>query len=214
MERTFWQERWEQGKLGFHEGKPNDFLKKHAHLFDERRRVLVPLSGKSHDLWFLAKREHEVVGVEFVERAAKLTFAEAGVFRDEAPLGKFKALKGGGVTQLVGDFFDATPNVVGTFDAAYDRAALVAVDPPTRRRYVEVLASLLSPSSPVLLVTVAYDQRLASGPPWSVGDDEVHALFDGKFVVEKLEERPAEPVEKLREAGGTMTESAWSLVLR
>jgi thiopurine S-methyltransferase len=214
MELSYWQEKWEGGQVAFHENKPNALLVKHAGKLDDQKRVLVPLSGKSQDLWFLAKREHEVVGVEFVEKAAKAAFAQAGVGYDAEPLGKFRALKGGGVVQLVGDFFDATPNVVGMFDAAYDRAALVAVDPPTRRKYVEVLASLLAPGAPVLLVTLTYDQKLIGGPPWSVSDDEVRALFASAFDVERLESRDAEPSPKMKEAGASIVETIWSLQKR
>lgn len=214
MEQSFWQERWESGQIGFHEGKTNALLAKHAGKLDDQKRVLVPLSGKSQDLWFLAKREHEVVGVEFVERAAKATFAQAGVGYDVEPLGKYRALKGGGVVQLVGDFFDATPNVVGIFDAAYDRAALTAVDPPMRRKYVDVLASLLAPGAPVLLVTMTYDQKLVAGPPWSLSDDEVRALFAASFDVERIEARDAEPSPRMKEAGATVVETIWSLQKR
>lgn len=218
MERAFWAERWAEGKTAFHEGAPNALLHRNASLFDGKQRVLVPLSGKSHDLWYLAARGLEVTGIEFVDVAARAFFDEAGEPYRTEPRGPYQALvaeaQGGRITQLVGDMFDAAPNVVGTFDALYDRAALIALDPPSRRRYVDVLQALLAPGAGGLLVTLTYDQSVAPGPPWSVSDDEVHALFDGAFQMDVLDVRPTQDNARLQAAGAKCVETAWQLTRR
>ena len=60
---------------------------------------------------------------------------------------------GADITLYLGDFFklDQPPaaGAVGRFDAVWDRAALVAVDPPTRARYAEVLAAVVVPGGKV-----------------------------------------------------------------
>jgi thiopurine S-methyltransferase len=77
------------------------------------------------------------------------------------------------VTLLQGDFFDLD----GTFDAALDRAALVALPPETRPGYAQHLRARLLPAAPLLLVTIEYDARRREGPPYPVFPDEVRRLF-------------------------------------
>ena len=72
----------------------------------------------------------------------------------------------------------------GLFDAAFDRAALVALEPRDRKRYIEKLASLLRPGAKALLVTMEHD--VGSGPPFSVPRDEVERLLSGAFDIEEL----------------------------
>lgn len=213
MELSYWQGRWDRGEIGFHEAGGNDLLVAHAHLLDGRQRVLVPLCGKSVDMTFLAERGMSVVGIEAVRAACSAYFADAGVPEHVEARGPFaihrideaRARGAGAAASRVqiaeGDVFAAHPDHLGTFDAAYDRAALIALAPDTRARYVDVLRALLRPRARLLLVTVAYDQRLTPGPPWSIDDALVKTLFRDGFVVEKVLERPAEIRSKLKEAG-------------
>lgn len=225
MDLSFWKERWETGQTGFHEGRPNELLVRHAPLLDGRRRVLVPLAGKATDMLFLATRGHDVVGVEAIEQACRgffddngLPLVESGPSEERGP---FRAFAGGGVELLCGDFFEATPARLGTFDAAWDRAALIALDPTTRRRYVDTVHALLAPGGRILLVTFAYDQTKLPGPPWSVDDATVQALFladsagGPRFTVEKLEERRADGGPKFKAAGADeLTESIYLVTRR
>jgi thiopurine S-methyltransferase len=105
--------------------------------------------------------------------------------------------------------------VGGPVDAVYDRAALVALDPPTRAAYVGSLLRVLAPGGRVLLVTFAYDQAKLPGPPWSIDDDTVHALFDAAFVVRCLARRDEPIGPKFAAAGVTsLVEACWLLERR
>ncbi len=69
----------------------------------------------------------------------------------------------------------------------FDRGALVALPPPMRRRYAEHLLTILPLGAQILLLTIEYDQSLASGPPFSVQPDEVTALFGARCSVDLLD---------------------------
>ena len=84
------------------------------------------------------------------------------------------------VAIAVGDFFHTTVDVLGTFDGVYDRAALIALPPEMRSRYVAHLRSLVRPGGRVLLVTLDFDA--AGGPPFSVTEEEVRTLYAGAHV--------------------------------
>ena len=61
--------------------------------------------------------------------------------------------------------------------AVYDRAALIALPPEQRADYVAHLDRLLPGARRTLLVTLQYPQEQMQGPPFSVAEREVRALF-------------------------------------
>lgn len=186
MKQEFWQERWDTNQRGFHEGKPNALLVAHADRLPAKGRILVPLSGKAIDLVWLEERGYEVVGIEFVQNAIDQ-------FHEEHPSSNVKLVQG--------DMFAQTPDAIGTFDAIYDRAALVALEPSTRARYVEVCRTLLKPNAPTFLIAFAYDQTKAPGPPFSVEEKTIRDLFAGSMI--ELVETRASSINspRMREAG-------------
>src|SRR5262249_48605138 len=149
------------------------FLERHVdQLGPAPRRVLVPLCGKTEDLAFLASRGHEVIGIEAVDEAVKAFFHEHGLeptVRELSPGGRSYSAER--VTLLVGDFFACTRQEVGTVDALYDRAALVALPADVRPRYVAHLRGLLQTGSAGIVVTFEYDQTRMTPPPHSVSAD-------------------------------------------
>lgn len=207
----FWGDAWRQGKIGFHEGKPNHFLARHrAHLGD-RSRVLVPMCGKAEDLMFLAAAgtgEHTVVGVELIEDAVKLFFTEHGLTPAVTTHPHHVAYRHGALTIFAGDYFAITPELTGRCTALYDRAALIALPPELRARYVEHTRRLLAPEVPALLVTLEYDQARFTGPPFSVPEAEVRALYAPREM-RQLEERE----DLRRPERGFTAERCWALDL-
>jgi thiopurine S-methyltransferase len=210
MDERFWQERWATRQIGFHEGKPNDLLAQHIALLDGRKRVLVPLAGKAVDMMLLASRGMSVVGVELVEAPCREFFDDNALpHRRE---GDRFVSEDGRITIVCGDMLACTRESLGTFDAVYDRAALVALDPSMRRAYVDTIARMLEPAARTLLVTFAYDQSKIDGPPWSVSDADVHALYgrDARSRIELVTQRALVPRPKFIERGVTSeTESLY-----
>lgn len=210
MQPSFWQERWATKQIGFHEGKPNDLLAAHAHLLGGRSRVLVPLCGKATDMLLLASLGMQVVGVEFVETACREFFADNALpYRREQD--RFVS-DDGRITVVCADMFASTRELLGgAFDAVYDRAALVAVEPVRRTQYVDTIANLLEPAARTLLVTFAYDQTRVQGPPWSISEADVRALYGAKAAkIERVATRDLVPRPRMLAAGvKTETESLY-----
>jgi thiopurine S-methyltransferase len=204
MERDYWLERWRSGNIGgFHLSEANPRLVEHIELLESGgpRRVLVPLSGKSLDLAYLASRGHEVVGIELSEDAARAFFAERGVVPEVRRDGPFLRLAEPGIALLVGDFFAAEVADLGAFDAAYDRASMIALPPALRDRYVPKLLSLLAPGANLLLVTLDFDAE--GGPPFSIGVDEVRTRYAGHEVRELAATEDTAESPKLLQRGAT-----------
>ena len=175
MTADYWLDRWQAGRIGFHLRDANPLLLEHAAVFGESTRILVPLCGKSADLEWLATRGYEVVGIELSELAAQAFFAERSLTPTRRADGEFVIYEHGKVAIWVGDFFAATRTRLLTFDAAYDRAAMIAMPPELRKRYASHLQSLLTPKAKLLLVTLHFD--VPGGPPFSVPPEEVSEAY-------------------------------------
>lgn len=203
-----WLSRWKKGRTGWHEVNGNRALRRFWPEVAPGSRVLVPLCGKSPDLLWLARQGLEVTGVELSDIAARGFFDESGL--------EVKVTANDGMIHYsalelpvqinVGDYFDfeATP-----FDALYDRASLVALAPELRPRYIEHTKRLLKPSARMMLVTLEYEQSLASGPPFSVPSEEVLVYWPNARRMDIRDDIDDCPP-KFREAGvSEFLEVAW-----
>ena len=179
MESSFWHKRWESNQIGFHQKRVNPYLQAHwaGLALPAECRVLVPLCGKSQDLAWLAGQGHRVLGVELSRRAVEDFFLEHGLEPKVTQQGAFEVWESGDVQLWCGDFFALQPDDVAQCVGFYDRAALIALPPAMRQRYMAFLSTLLPARCAGLLVTLEYDQSRIDGPPFAVFDDEVRAGF-------------------------------------
>jgi thiopurine S-methyltransferase len=191
MDATFWHQRWEQGRTGWHQQEVDRLLRKHwpALQVPAGARVWVPLCGSSLDLAWLAARGHRVFGVELSPLACRAFFEREGVAPDVRHAGAFEVYSGAGVELWAGDAFELAPADLAGVGAVYDRAALIALPPALRRRYAERLYGALPPGCAGLLITLEYPQQQRAGPPFAVDEAEVRALFGRDWQLEHLERR-------------------------
>ncbi|MES1926668.1 thiopurine S-methyltransferase [Salinisphaera sp. T31B1] len=191
MDRDFWLERWDNQQIGFHQPKGQPLLHRFWPTLElaEDAPVLVPLCGKTPDMAWLASRGHSVTGIEFSERAAADFFDEQRIPRETTDEGPFRHISGQGVELYVGDFFAYPVERIARFGAVYDRAALIALPPELRADYAKHLLDGLAPGARILLITLDYDQQEMSGPPFAVGDSEVHRLYGDRADIACVSER-------------------------
>lgn len=203
MEPKFWQSRWQQGKIGFHEPDVNPKLAQYlaALMLPKGSRIFVPLCGKSKDIGWLARQGYDVIGVELVDSAAKALWDELEVtpsivqYRD---MTHYQAKYAEQIIDIwVGNILDLTPADVGHIDAIYDRAALVALPdmPPDylRSRYVQQLLDL-SHSAPQLLITFIFDQDKRAGPPFVLTPQQIEDYYAEHYQLTLLEDKQCEAV--------------------
>lgn len=209
MEKSFWDERWSQGQIGFHLADANPRLVAHVSKLGTAGRVLVPLCGKTLDMSFLVAAGFDVVGIEFVEVAARSYFAEAGVQPLRVEQDGFVGYHHGKVTIWVADVLMITPQVIGHVDAIYDRAAVVALPEDLRTQYGSKLASFCQAGARLLLVSFEHD--LASGPPFSVDPEDVQRLFGASFSLGLVERvNTIDESSRWKERGATrVAEAVW-----
>ncbi len=195
MNPKFWQERWQDKRIGFNQRKVNPLLTKYFPYLNLPRgsRVFAPLCGKSIDMLWLAEQGYEVVGVDLVESAVQEFFAEQNILptvnehvNDSAIKcyqGQFKAQT---ITLWVADIFALSATDIGSIDAVYDRAALIAMPPNMRVKYSEQVI-ILSNNALQLLLTLNYDQSEWAGPPFSISHEQVQQYYSYHYQINELE---------------------------
>lgn len=191
MEPTFWHERWNSGRTGFHGAEIKRSL---IEWFDRLGvdagfPVFVPLCGKSLDMAWIRARGHPVVGVELSPVAVRDFFREQAINATEKGSSSLVVHEGGGYRIYCGDFFGMSAADLTGVGAVYDRAALVALPPSMRQRYVDHLLSIVPAAAPILLFSLEYDSAEMEGPPFSVSVDEVRDRFASRRPVQLLESR-------------------------
>ncbi len=200
-----WLERWQIGRIGWHEAQGNRNLQQHWRA--KGKRVLVPLCGKTPDLLWLEAQGNEVVGVELSDIAVQAFFDEneLGYERREGTLDAYRATDRR-VTIFCGDYFEFAET---GFDAHYDRGALVALSPELRQKYARHTSALLAADAEQLVIAVQYDQQVCDGPPFSISADEMRGYWAHLEVVAKVDDTANAPPKFLEAGLDLMHETVW-----
>ena len=193
MEHSFWHSKWQKNEIGFHEPEGNALLVKYASfLFGDDnpstslKRIFVPLCGKTRDIGWLLSNDCEVVGAELSEVAIIQLFEELGVEPTVTITSNGKIYAKDGLTIYVGDIFKLTSSNLGDVTGIYDRAALVALPSPLREQYAAHLMAITQ-CAPQLIISFEYDQNEMAGPPFSVNEKNVDALYSADYNIQRLE---------------------------
>ena len=227
MNPEFWQKRWQEGRIGFNQSTVNPLLTEYFNRLNltAGSLIFVPLCGKSIDMIWLATQGYDVVGVELVETAVQEFFAEQNIEpivyqqADNPTIRYYQSqLSGQTITLWVADIFALTPKDIGSIDAVYDKAALIALPADMRMRYSEQVRKLSSDTSkvdvanneitPQLLLTLNYDQRKKNGPPFSINNEQLEQYYSAHYQIYELASVPS----SIGSAPDiTVTEQVWLL---
>jgi thiopurine S-methyltransferase len=162
MEHEFWHRRWANKEIGFHEGSVNKYLYKHW----------PELAGKG-------------TGVELSDIACKDFFEEVSEKAMVHPGEPFTVFRHDHLQIWNGDFFQLVPADLSHVRLVYDRAALIALPPDIRRKYVEHLTAVTPDNTHTLLITLDYEGSPTS-PPFNVSNDEVYELYAEDYHIEHI----------------------------
>lgn len=191
MDPNFWHQRWQEGRIGFHQERITPLLEGHWDAIGASpgSRVFVPLAGKSLDMAWLAARGHRVLGVELSRLAIEQFFDEHALTPEIRETRYGTHYSAGDIELICGDAFDLDAAALADCQAVFDRAALIALPPELRTSYLRELYVRLPAGCRGLLVTLEYPQHQKQGPPFSVDEAEVRAGLAAGWSVEVLERR-------------------------
>jgi thiopurine S-methyltransferase len=215
MHAEFWIDKWQKAEIGFHLEDYHPMLTRHWRTLGvgAGARVFVPLCGKSLDMIFLLRQGCQVIGNELSPIAIQQFFADQNLQVTSTTVSGITVYEAAGIRLIQGDFFQLDRQTLGSFEAVYDRASLIAMPPDLQHHYAEHLLALAPVAAPILLITLDYDPAEMNGPPFATPADQVTRLFGASFHIKMLEridalaDNPA-----LQRRGLTaLSETAWHL---
>ena len=188
MEASFWHKKWESNQIGFHANQPNHLLVKYIDQLNlkDGSRVFIPLCGKTLDIAWLLSKGYKVSGAELSEMAIQQLFKALKLTPEITNIGTLIHYHTENIDLFVGDIFNLSPDILGSVDAVFDRAALVALPIELRKQYTAHLTTLTA-NAPQLLICFEYDQSEMNGPPFSIVSSEVKQHYAADYDVTLLD---------------------------
>ncbi|UTJ06571.1 thiopurine S-methyltransferase [Arcobacter roscoffensis] len=189
MDLDFWNERWEKEEIAFHMKKVNPMLIKYFHKLNlaQKKRIFLPLCGKTLDIAWLLSKGYSIVGIELNKDAIDALFHELNITPLISKENDFVKYSAKNIDIYVGDFFKMSAEILKPIDAIYDRAALVALPLEMRIEYVSHLLNITN-VAPQLLISYDYEQNIMSGPPFSVPLSEIEHHYSDYYEIKLLDE--------------------------
>jgi Thiopurine S-methyltransferase (TPMT). len=141
MEHDFWHRCWQNNEVGFHEPQPNDLLMQYLNALklSPDSVMFLPLCGKTLDIGWLLSQGHQVVGIELDVLAVEQLFKQLDIVPDKQVINDdLSCYKGPNITVYQGDIFKLSKEQLGSVDAVYDRAAMVALPEEMRKNTVSI----------------------------------------------------------------------------
>lgn len=111
---------------------------------------------------------------------------------------------------LVGDYFKLNAELLGSVDATYDRASLVALPTDMRTDYTQHLQTITA-TAPQLLITFDYDQSQQAGPPFAIPATEVKTHYAKAYSIQQM---ASVPVKGGLKGGCGALEQVWALQVK
>ena len=204
-DHQFWSEKWSSDDTPWANGPTDLWLLGEHEKFCELGlkpgcKVLVPLCGNSIAVRFLWEKGHEVVAVEYVEKAVQSLIQTR--FSDleftKSPEGVHSADR---LSIHCGDFFQFKSE--STFDFVYDRAALIALFPDQRKKYTKLISKHIGPKGFQCLVSFESDGDYPDVPPFPVTEEEIKQSYPDFETLLRSEAQIEELSEQMLERGVT-----------
>lgn len=198
MNAEFWHSRWQEKRIGFNQSAVNPLLMSYFKQLNVKAgsRIFVPLCGKSIDMAWLAAQGYDVVGVELVETAVQAFFTEQNISPtvhqhvDNSAIKYYQGqLSGQTITLWVADIFALTTEDIGSVNAVYDKAALIALPADMRVQYSAQMYQL-SANAPQFIITLTYDQSKKAGPPFSISSEQIQQYYGDNYHISELASEP------------------------
>lgn len=147
----------------------------------------MPLCGKAVDILWLSQQGFNVIGVELSSVAIESFFAESELEYEKKQVENFVVYKSPNITLYHGDFMHIQAQQLEACKLVYDRASIVAIESFNRAAYKAKMLEIIPAATPMLLVTLDYDQDKMQGPPFSVPVDEITSLYQQEYNLELLQ---------------------------
>ena len=138
-------------------------------------KVCIVGCGRGYDAIMIAQKGFEVTAVDFAPSAINAV--------------KKLAKKSDVIVHIIqDDIFSLTPDYSNTFDFIIEQTCFCAIHPSRRKDYEKLVRSILKPGGKLIGLWFPLDKTLKEGgPPWGTTVEEVKAIFNSEWKIEKEE---------------------------
>jgi SAM-dependent methyltransferase len=174
----FWNERYANNDIGWDLGGVTPVFKDWANNLKKKSKILVPGAGSGYDALYFANLGHEVLAVDFSEKAINRIKKQSQEMKIN-------------IQTLTCDFFNLTNLISVEFDYIVEYTFFCAIDPIRRKEYSNVAHSLLKESGLLVALFLPLNKDISEGgPPFSVSKSEIEDVFSKKFKLIKSLKHP------------------------
>lgn len=163
MDKTFWQQRYNENTTGWDIGQVSEPLKAYIDQLENKElRILIPGCGFGHEAKYLAENGFSnVTVIDLVDDAIR-------DLRENYPE----------IRCITGDFFALEENE--SFNLILEQTLFCAIIPSMREKYIRKVAKLLVPGGKY--VGVLFNREFEVGPPFGGDVDEYRDYLDPRFT--------------------------------
>lgn len=175
MDHTQWLKTWDEkpDSAPWAMKGVNPYIKKYIGditLGKDHAKVFFPMCGDVADMFWLAEKGHEVIGLEIAKIAVEKFFKDHNLEYDIVPCDQIKGdlyqCKTKSIKIYCGDMFLFDPSLEKDFDGVWDRGSFNTLDTcgtneltisKFKSDYVDILKTITKPQSCILLELVIFD---------------------------------------------------------
>lgn len=174
----FWNQCYTENNIGWDLGGVTPVFKDWADQLKTKSKILVPGCGNGYDPLYFASLGHEVLAVDFSEKAINRIKRQSQEMKIN-------------IQTLTCDFFNLTNLISIEFDYIVEYTFFCAIDPIRREEYSNVAHSLLKESGSLVALFLPLNKDVSEGgPPFSVSKPEIEDIFSEKFKLIKSLKHP------------------------
>ena len=152
---TFWNQKYINNDIGWDIGSPTPIFVNWSKSLKERKKILIPGSGRGHDALFLSKQNHDIFANDFSKEAIKYLNIKA----KELNLP---------IKTICQNFFSLS-SYYGKMDIVLEYTFFCAINPKLRLKYIEEVSNLLKRNGLFVGILLPINKDIKEGgPPYAV----------------------------------------------
>ena len=166
----FWNQKYINNDDQWDIGSPTPIFIDWSKTLSNRKKILIPGSGRGHDALYLGQKNHDVYAIDFSCEAIKYLKLKS----------KKLNIK---VNAICEDFFNLS-NYYGTMDIILEYTFFCAINPKLRMKYIHETLKLLKDNGLFVGIFLPLDKHLSEGgPPYGVNLDQTMDCFSEYYDI-------------------------------
>ena len=174
----FWNQCYIQNNVGWDLGGVTPVFKDWVDKLKTKSKILVPGCGNGYDPLYFASLGHEVLAVDFSEKAINRIKRKSHEMKIN-------------IQTLRCNFFNLNNLISLEFDYIIEYTFFCAIDPAKRKEYSNIVHFLLKNSGSLVALFLPLNKDISEGgPPFSVSKSDIEDTFSEKFKLIKSLKHP------------------------